>query len=187
MRTRPTSRAGQLLRDFGGRPTPRTKPKAVREGRSANLPQSARISTTRLTQAEQCARQANAGAKMGKQRIIAETGAGQHGVATATVSALLGMECVVYMGTEDTRRRSRTCSGWSCWRDGEAGGRGREDTEGGHFAAIRTGSRTWRAPIRDRLGRRPARIRRSCAICSALIGDEARTQILEREGACPGA
>ena len=43
--------------------------------------------------------------RMGKRRIIAETGAGQHGVATATVCALLGLECVVYMGTEDTRRQ----------------------------------------------------------------------------------
>ena len=43
--------------------------------------------------------------RMGKRRIIAETGAGQHGVATATVCALLGIECVVYMGVEDTRRQ----------------------------------------------------------------------------------
>jgi tryptophan synthase beta chain len=42
---------------------------------------------------------------MGKHRIIAETGAGQHGVATATVCALLGLECVVYMGSEDMRRQ----------------------------------------------------------------------------------
>ena len=42
---------------------------------------------------------------MGKTRIIAETGAGQHGVATATACALLGLECVVYMGTEDMRRQ----------------------------------------------------------------------------------
>ncbi|MDD3396810.1 MAG: pyridoxal-phosphate dependent enzyme, partial [Acidaminococcaceae bacterium] len=42
--------------------------------------------------------------KMGKKRVIAETGAGQHGVATATVAALMGMECVVYMGKEDTVR-----------------------------------------------------------------------------------
>ena len=44
--------------------------------------------------------------KMGKKRIIAETGAGQHGVATATVAALFGMECIVYMGTEDIRRQA---------------------------------------------------------------------------------
>ena len=43
--------------------------------------------------------------RMGKPRIIAETGAGQHGVATATACALLGLECVVYMGTEDMRRQ----------------------------------------------------------------------------------
>src|SRR5205814_1946550 len=43
--------------------------------------------------------------RMGKKRIIAETGAGQHGVATATVCALFGLECVVYMGTEDMRRQ----------------------------------------------------------------------------------
>jgi tryptophan synthase beta chain len=43
--------------------------------------------------------------RMGKTRIIAETGAGQHGVATATACALLGVECVVYMGTEDMRRQ----------------------------------------------------------------------------------
>ena len=44
--------------------------------------------------------------KMGKTRLIAETGAGQHGVATATVAALLGMECVVFMGIEDTKRQA---------------------------------------------------------------------------------
>src|SRR5512139_3884452 len=43
--------------------------------------------------------------RMGKRRVIAETGAGQHGVATATVAALLGMECDIYMGTEDIRRQ----------------------------------------------------------------------------------
>ena len=43
---------------------------------------------------------------MGKRRIIAETGAGQHGVATATACALLGLECVVYMGEEDIRRQA---------------------------------------------------------------------------------
>ncbi|NPB08426.1 MAG: pyridoxal-phosphate dependent enzyme, partial [Aquificae bacterium] len=44
--------------------------------------------------------------KMGKRRVIAETGAGQHGVATATASALLGLECVVYMGEEDAKRQA---------------------------------------------------------------------------------
>ena len=44
--------------------------------------------------------------RMGKPRIIAETGAGQHGVASATAAALFGLECVVYMGEEDTRRQA---------------------------------------------------------------------------------
>jgi tryptophan synthase beta chain len=44
--------------------------------------------------------------RLGKTRIIAETGAGQHGVATATAAALLGLDCVVYMGEEDTRRQA---------------------------------------------------------------------------------
>jgi len=44
--------------------------------------------------------------RMGKKRIIAETGAGQHGVASATAAALMGLDCVVYMGEEDTRRQS---------------------------------------------------------------------------------
>ena len=43
---------------------------------------------------------------MGKKRIIAETGAGQHGVASATAAALMGLDCVVYMGEEDTRRQA---------------------------------------------------------------------------------
>ena len=47
---------------------------------------------------------------MGKQRIIAETGAGQHGVATATVCARFGLECVVYMGAEDMRAAAPTSS-----------------------------------------------------------------------------
>ena len=48
--------------------------------------------------------------RMGKRRIIAETGAGQHGVATATIAARLGLECVVYMGAEDIRRQARRTS-----------------------------------------------------------------------------
>ena len=57
--------------------------------------------------------------KMGKTRLIAETGAGQHGVATATAAALMGMECVVFMGEEDTKRRHRHPEG--CGLRGHAG------------------------------------------------------------------
>src|SRR5699024_12209703 len=50
--------------------------------------------------------QALRAARMGKARVIAETGAGQHGVATATVAARLGMQCMIYMGSEDVRRQA---------------------------------------------------------------------------------
>ncbi len=53
--------------------------------------------------------------RMGKRRIIAETGAGQHGVATATVCAMFGMECVVYMGEEDTRRQALNVFRMELW------------------------------------------------------------------------
>jgi tryptophan synthase beta chain len=52
---------------------------------------------------------------MGKKRIIAETGAGQHGVATATVCALFGLECIVYMGEEDMRRQRLNVFRMRCW------------------------------------------------------------------------
>src|SRR6266404_9469262 len=63
------------------------------------------LSHTGAHKINNCIGQALLAQRMGKPRIIAETGAGQHGVATATVCALLGMECVVYMGTEDMRRQ----------------------------------------------------------------------------------
>jgi tryptophan synthase beta chain len=53
--------------------------------------------------------------RMGKKRVIAETGAGQHGVATATVAARFGFECVVYMGAVDMKRQPSTFRAWSSW------------------------------------------------------------------------
>ena len=53
--------------------------------------------------------------RMGKNRIIAETGAGQHGVATATVCAFFGLECVVYMGAEDIERQEPNVFRMKCW------------------------------------------------------------------------
>ncbi|GIS60347.1 MAG: hypothetical protein CM1200mP2_25720 [Planctomycetaceae bacterium] len=53
--------------------------------------------------------------RMGKTRVIAETGAGQHGVATATACARFGLECVVYMGTEDIRRQQPNVHNMTCW------------------------------------------------------------------------
>ena len=85
---------------------------------------------------------------MGKRRVIAETGAGQHGVATATVCALLGLECVIYMGTEDTRRQRPNVQRMELLGASvQPGGRGRENAEGGDLGGDpRLGDERARAP-----------------------------------------
>jgi tryptophan synthase beta chain len=95
-----------LLRDFVGRPTPLYRAGRLSEklGRSVYLKRED-LNHTGSHKLNNALGQALLAKRMGKQRIIAETGAGQHGVATATVCALLGLECVVYMGSEDTRRQ----------------------------------------------------------------------------------
>jgi tryptophan synthase beta chain len=95
-----------LLRDFGGRPTPlyHARRLSERAGRAIYLKRED-LNHTGSHKLNNALGQALLAKRMGKRRIIAETGAGQHGVATATVCALLDLECVVYMGTEDTRRQ----------------------------------------------------------------------------------
>ena len=97
-----------LSRDYSGRPTP-----LYLAERLSNHCGSAQIFLKREDLAHTGAHKINnalgqgiLARRMGKQRIIAETGAGQHGVATAAVCALLGLECIVYMGEEDMRRQS---------------------------------------------------------------------------------
>jgi tryptophan synthase beta chain len=98
---------GELLRTYAGRPTP-----LYCAERLSNTLGGARLWLKREDLLHTGAHKINnslgqalLARRMGKRRIIAETGAGQHGVATATVCALLGLECVVYMGTEDMRRQ----------------------------------------------------------------------------------
>jgi tryptophan synthase beta chain len=95
-----------LLRDFGGRPTPLYCARRLSErlGRRVYLKRED-LNHTGSHKLNNALGQALLAQRMGKRRIIAETGAGQHGVATATVCALLGMQCVVYMGVEDMRRQ----------------------------------------------------------------------------------
>ena len=126
--------------------------------------------------------------RMGKQRIIAETGAGQHGVATATACALLDLECVVYMGAEDIRRQAPNVQRMELLgADVVARRAGRADAEGGDVARrSATGSPT--SPRRTTSSARPSARRPYPAIVRDLqrvIGDEARAQILEREGRLP--
>jgi tryptophan synthase beta chain len=95
-----------LLRDFAGRPTPLYY--AERLSHAAGHPVYLKREDLLHTGAHKINNalgQCLLAKRMGKRRIIAETGAGQHGVATATACALLGMECIVYMGTEDMRRQ----------------------------------------------------------------------------------
>jgi len=127
--------------------------------------------------------------RMGKTRVIAETGAGQHGVATASICAYLGLECVVYMGEEDTRRQALNVA--------------RMELLGATVVPVTSGSRTLKDAINDALRDwvssvettayllgtaagphpYPAMVRDFCR----GIGDEARRQVLERDGKLPDA
>src|ERR1700726_851644 len=96
-----------LLANYAGRPTPLYYAKRLSEnaGGAKIYIKREDLLHTGAHKINNCLGQALLARRMGKQRIIAETGAGQHGVATATVCALFGMECVVYMGDEDMRRQ----------------------------------------------------------------------------------
>lgn len=102
------SQLDQLLRDFGGRPTPLYPAENL-----TRLWKGARIflkredlNHTGAHKINNCLGQALLAKRIGKKRIVAETGAGQHGTATAAACAMLGLECVVYMGSHDAKRQS---------------------------------------------------------------------------------
>src|SRR3974390_988549 len=96
-----------LLANYAGRPTPLYYARRLSEmhGGAKIYIKREDLLHTGAHKINNCLGQALLARRMGKRRIIAETGAGQHGVATATVSALFGLECVVYMGEEDMRRQ----------------------------------------------------------------------------------
>ncbi|HWT22806.1 MAG TPA: tryptophan synthase subunit beta [Solirubrobacteraceae bacterium] len=125
--------------------------------------------------------------RMGKPRIIAETGAGQHGVATATACALLGLECVVYMGTEDMRRQQPNVQRMrllgATVRGVDAGSRTLKE-------AVSAAIRDWVANVGDThyaigscVG--PAPFPALVRDLQRVIGDEARAELLERSGRLP--
>lgn len=125
--------------------------------------------------------------RMGKTRLIAETGAGQHGVATATAAALFGMECVVYMGEEDTERQALNVA--------------RMQLLGATVIAVQTGSRTLKDAINEALRDWVANVDTTHYLLGTAagahpfpamvryfhdaIGTEARQQILEATGKLP--
>ena len=125
--------------------------------------------------------------RMGKRRVIAETGAGQHGVATATVCALFGLDCVVYMGAEDMRRQAL-----NVFRMNLLGAEVREVNAGSRTLkdAINEALRDWVTNVADTyyllgsaLGPHPYPL--MVRDFQTVIGRETREQILEKEGRLP--
>ncbi len=177
-----------LLRDFGGRPTPlyRAERLSERAGRPVYLKRED-LNHTGSHKLNNALGQALLAKRMGKRRIIAETGAGQHGVATATVCALLDLECVIYMGSEDTRRQAPNVQ--------------RMELLGARVHEVDAGARTLKeatsAAIRDWVTNvgdthyiigsvvGPAPYPALVRDLQRVIGDEARAQMLEREGRLP--
>ncbi len=102
------SQLTELQRDYSGRPTPLGFARRLTEhaGGARIFLKREDLLHTGAHKINNALGQGLLAVRMGKQRIIAETGAGQHGVATATVCALLGLDCVVYMGAEDVRRQA---------------------------------------------------------------------------------
>ncbi|GIG28871.1 tryptophan synthase subunit beta [Cellulomonas marina] len=127
--------------------------------------------------------------RMGKTRVIAETGAGQHGVATATAAALLDLECVVYMGEEDTRRQALNVA--------------RMRLLGAEVVAVQNGSRTLKDAINEALRDWVASVDTTHYLLGtvtgphpfpemvrdfhSVIGEEARAQVLDAVGRLPDA
>jgi len=127
--------------------------------------------------------------RMGKKRIIAETGAGQHGVASATAAALLGLECVVYMGEEDTKRQSLNVA--------------RMKLLGASVVPVTTGSRTLKDAINEAMRDWVTNVETTHYLLGTvagphpfptmvrdfhrIIGEEARAQVLELTGRLPDA
>lgn len=127
--------------------------------------------------------------RMGKKKVIAETGAGQHGVATATVAALFGMECEVFMGKEDIRRQSL-----NVFRMKLLGAKVREVTSGTATLkdAMNDALRHWVTHVRDTFyiigtAAGPHPYPEMVRDFQSVIGNEAKEQMMEAEGRLPDA
>jgi tryptophan synthase beta chain len=178
----------ELLSDFGGRPTPlyRASRLSERLGRPLYLKRED-LNHTGSHKLNNALGQALLAKRMGKRRIIAETGAGQHGVATATACALLGIECVVYMGVDDIHRQAPNVQRMQLLgatvRPVEAGAKTLKEATS---AAIRdwvSSVETTHYVIGSVVG--PAPYPALVRDLQRVIGDEARAQMLEREGRLP--
>jgi tryptophan synthase beta chain len=180
-----------LLKDYSGRPTPLFEAaRLTAEAGGARLfLKREDLSHTGSHKINNALGQVLLARRMGKRRVIAETGAGQHGVATATVCALFGLRCVVYMGTEDVRRQSL-----NVFRMRLLGAEVREVAAGQRTLkdAINEALRDWVTNVADTyyllgsaLGPHPYPL--MVREFQSVIGREARAQMLEREGRLPDA
>jgi tryptophan synthase beta chain len=179
----------ELLRTYAGRPTPLYFAKRLTEklGGARLWLKREDLLHTGAHKINNCLGQALLARRMGKRRIVAETGAGQHGVATATVCALLGFECVVYMGEEDMRRQRL-----NVFRMRMLGARVVGVASGSRTLkdAISEAMRDWVTNVADThyllgsvLGAHPYPM--MVRDFHKVIGEEARRQILEAEGRLP--
>ncbi|HWE07967.1 MAG TPA: tryptophan synthase subunit beta [Solirubrobacteraceae bacterium] len=185
-----TAELDDLLRNYVGRPSPlylaRRLSNAAGAGRAIYLKRED-LNHTGAHKINNALGQALLARRMGKRRIIAETGAGQHGVATATACALLDLECIVYMGTEDMRRQRPNVE--------------RMELLGARVEAVELGARTLKeavsAAIRDWVTNvdtthyiigscvGPAPYPAMVRDLQRVIGDEARAQIQAQAGRLP--
>jgi tryptophan synthase beta chain len=182
----------RLLRTYAGRPTPLTE--AHRFGAEAAdgarvLLKREDLNHTGSHKINNVLGQALLTRRMGKTRVIAETGAGQHGVATATAAALLGLECVVYMGEEDTRRQSLNVA--------------RMQLLGAQVVPVGTGSRTLKDAINEAMRDWVTNVAHTHYLLGTVagphpfpvmvrefqrvIGTEAREQVRDLTGGLPAA
>jgi tryptophan synthase beta chain len=177
-----------LLRDFAGRPTPLylAERLSAAAGREVWLKRED-LMHTGSHKLNNALGQALLAKRMGKARIIAETGAGQHGVASATVCALLDLECIVYMGAEDIRRQRPNVQ--------------RMELLGARVVSVEAGARTLKEAVSEAIrdwvtnvgdthyiigsAVGPAPYPAIVRDLQRVIGDEARAQFLERTGRLP--
>ncbi len=180
----------RLFRDYSGRPTPLYYADRLTKswGSAKIYLKREDLNHTGAHKINNCLGQGLLAKRMGKKRIIAETGAGQHGVATATVCALLGMECDVYMGEEDIRRQEL-----NVFRMKLLGARVTPVSAGSKTLkdAINESMRDWVTNVRTTyymlgsvLGPHP--YPRMVRDFQSVIGRETRAQILEKEQRLPG-
>src|SRR5271167_2513462 len=180
-----------LLKDFAGRPTPLYFASRLTEqlGGAKIYLKREDLLHTGAHKINNCIGQGLLAKRMGKKRIIAETGAGQHGVGTATVCALFGLECVIYMGEEDMRRQELNVY--------------RMRLLGAEVRGVSSGSRTLKDAINEAMRDWVTNVRTTHYLLGSVlgahpyptmvrdfhrvIGQEARKQILKAEGRLPAA